>query len=161
MSLDKGPYIGISWKSSNISPERFNDYTSISEWSPILNIPNVTFINLQYSDYSNDLLKIKDEFGVIVHNFNDLDHFNNIDDVAALCSALDMVVSIQNSVPLISSAVGKPTKVAAWKQSSSNNILLNPLSKTADIYERNTEESWNYIFNKIAKNIMNHEFKPI
>ena len=161
ISLGKGPYIGISWKSSNISPERFNDYTSILKWSPILNIPNVTFINLQYSDYSNDLIKIKDEFGVTVHNFNDLDHFNNIDDVAALCSALDMVVSIQNSVPLISSAVGKPTKVATWKQSSSNNILLNPLSTTADIYERNTEESWNYIFNKIAKNIINHEFKPI
>ena len=161
ISLGKGPYIGISWKSSDTSGNRTNNYSPLSEWSSILNIPNVTFINLQYSDYSNDLIKIKDEFGVTVHNFNDLDHFNNIDDVAALCSALDMVVSIQNSVPLISSAVGKPTKVATWKQSSSNNILLNPLSTTADIYERNTEESWNYIFNKIAKNIINHEFKPI
>ena len=161
VSLGKGPYIGISWKSSDTSGNRINNYPHLSEWSPIFNIPNVTFINLQYSDYSNDLIKIKDEFGVTVHNFNDLDHFNNIDDVAALCSALDMVVSIQNSVPLISSAVGKPTKVATWKQSSSNNILLNPLSTTADMYERNTEDSWNYIFNKIAKNIINHEFKSI
>jgi hypothetical protein len=72
-----------------------------------------------------------------------------------------MVVSIQNSVPLISSAVGKPTKVPTWKQSSSNNILLNPLSTTAEIYERNTEESWNYIFNKIAQDILKHKLKRI
>ena len=74
MSLGKGPYIGISWKSSNISYERFNVHTSILELVYILNILNVTFINLQYSDYSNDLIKIKDEFGVTVHSFNDLDH---------------------------------------------------------------------------------------
>ena len=154
MSLGKGPYIGISWKSSDTSGNRTNNYPPLSEWSPILNIPNVTFINLQYSDYSNDLIKIKDEFGVTVHNFNDLDHFNNIDDVAALCSALDMVVSIQNSVPLISSAVGKPTKVATWKQSSWNNILHKPIGSSIDRFYRNTWEPWDKIFTLMLKDIL-------
>ena len=36
---------------------------------------------------------------ILIHNFNDLDHFNNIDDVAALCSALDFVVSTKTTVP--------------------------------------------------------------
>ena len=55
-----------------------------------------------------------------------MDHFNNIDDVAALCAALDMVVSTKTTVPLISTAVGTSTKLANWRQSSWNNILLNP-----------------------------------
>ena len=92
-SLGKGPYIGIAWKSSNISSNRLQNYPPISEWSPVLTIPEVTFINLQYKDYAEDLAKVKDEFGVTVHNFEDLDQFNNIDDVAALCTALDMVTT--------------------------------------------------------------------
>ena len=92
-TLGKGPYIGISWKSSNMSVERLPNYSSISEWSEILSIPNVTFINLQSKDFADDLAKVREEFGVTVHHFDDLDQWNNIDDVAALCTAMDMVVS--------------------------------------------------------------------
>ena len=153
-SLGNGPYIGISWKSSNILPERLPDFTSLSKWSSILNISDVIFINLQYDDFLEDLRKIKDEYGVTVHNFNDLDHFNNIDDVAALCSALDMVVSTKSTVPLISAGVGTSTKLAVWRQSSSNNILLNPRNSLVDIYERNTWEPWRKVFNLISKDIL-------
>ena len=153
-SLGNGPYIGISWKSSNVSPERLPDFTSISKWHPILNISDVTFINLQYDDFFDDLKKIQYELGVKVHNFNDLDHFDNIDDVAALCSALDMVVSTKSTVPLISAGVGTSTKLAVWRQSSSNNILLNPLNSSVDIYERNTWEPWEKVFNLISKDIL-------
>ena len=160
-SLGKGPYIGISWKSSNVSPERLPDFTSISKWSPILNISDVIFINLQYNDFQDDLKKIQEELGVTVHNFNDLDHFDNIDDVAALCSALDMVVSTKSTVPLISAGVGTLTKLVVWRQSSSNNILLNPMSLSVDIYERNTWESWGKVFNSISKDILDLEKNKI
>ena len=43
-SLGKGPYVGIAWKSSVISHYRSLHYPPISEWSPILKIPDVTFI---------------------------------------------------------------------------------------------------------------------
>ena len=154
-SLGNGPYIGISWKSSDMSPERIPNYSSIEEWSPILKIPNATFINLQYKDFENDLIKIKDEFGVNVHNFDDIDHFDDIDDVAALCKALDMVISNKTTIPFISGGVGTLTKLANWHQSSWNNILLNPMSSSVKIYERNTWEPWDNIFNLIASNICN------
>ena len=105
---------------------RLQHYPSISEWSPVLKVPDITFINLQYKDYEDDLAKVKDEFGVTVHNFEDLDHWNNIDDVAALCTAIDMVICNHGTVPLISGVVGTATKLANWRQSSWNNILHNP-----------------------------------
>ena len=64
-----------------------------AEWSPVLSIPDVTFINLQYKDYEDDIATVQDELGVTVHNFDDLDQFNNVDDVVALCAALDMAVT--------------------------------------------------------------------
>ncbi len=153
-SLGKGPYIGISWKSSNMSPERLPDFTKILEWSPIFRIPDVTFINLQYKDYAEDLIKIKNKLGVLVHNFNDIDHYDDIDDVAALCGSLDIVVSTKLTIPFISSGVGTLTKLAVWRQSSSNNELLNPPSSAVHKYERNTWETWENVFNLISRDIL-------
>ena len=153
-ALGKGPYVGISWKSGDMSHARLPNYCEISELYSIFSIPNIIFINLQYVKFKEDLKKIKDNFGVTIHNFDDLDHFNNIDDVAALCKSLDMVVSTKTTVPLISTAVGTSTKVANWKQSPWNNILLNPRGPSIDIYEKNTRENWDNVFNSIAEDIL-------
>ena len=159
-SIGSGPYVGISWKSSDLSSNRLKNYSSIFDFTTIFKIPNVTFINLQYQDFKDDLAKVREELGVKVHNFDDLDHFDNIDDVAALCTALDMIISTKITVPLISAGVGTPTKLANWRQSTWNNILLNPKGPLVQIYERNTWEPWTKVFSLIAKEIKfdNHKF---
>lgn len=153
--IGKGPYIGIAWKSSNTLPDKLPNNTQITEWLPILNIPDTTFVNLQYINFECDLNKIEDKFGVKVNNFNDLDHFNDIDDVAALCAALDMVISTQTSVPIISGGVGTPTKVLNYRQSSCNNILLSPSGPSVNVFERNLWEPWDNVFNLIAEDVFN------
>ena len=153
-SIGNGPYIGVSWKSGNMSNPRLPNYCQISELFPIFNIPEVTFINLQYIDFANDLKKLKEGLGIIVHNFDDLDHYDNIDDVAALCSALDVIVSTKTTVPIISSGVGTSTILANWKQSPWNNILLNPKGPSIKIYERNTLETWDKTFNSISQDVL-------
>ena len=153
-SLGKGPYVGISWKSSNMSSERLPNYSSISEWSQILTIPNITFINLQSKNFADDLIKVQNEIGVKINNFDDLDQFNNIADVAALCTALDMVVSNHGTLPLISVGVGTLTKLANWRQSPWNNILNNPVGSSVDIFERDTLEPWDNVFNLIGEDII-------
>ena len=153
-SIGKGPFIGLGWKSANMSPRRLQNYATISELSPVLKIPNVIFINLQYSDFAEDLSKVQDELGVTVYNFDDLDHFKNIDDVAALCSALDLVVSTQSIIPLISAGVGTSTKLASWKFSTWNNILHKPVGPLINKFERNTWEPWEKVFKLIFKDIL-------
>jgi len=153
-SLGKGPYIGICWKSSVVSAYRLQHYPPISEWSPILTIPDVTFINLQYKDFADDLAKVKDELGVLVHNFEDLDQYNNVDDVVALCTALDMAVTTKVTPMILSSGVGTPTKIANWRQSTWNNILTNPVSSSVEMFERNTWEPWDNVFRLIAEDIV-------
>ena len=139
-----------------MSSERIHNYAPISEFSPVLNIPGATFINLQYRDFENDLTKIKDELGINVHNFDDLDQFENLEDVAALSAALDIVVSTHNVVIMIAPWVGTPTKFASWRQSPYNNVLLAPRGPSLDTFERNTWEPWENIFRSIAKDIMDN-----
>jgi tetratricopeptide (TPR) repeat protein len=157
-SLGKGPYIGICWKSSNMSPGRLLNYAPILDWAPVLKIPNVTFVNLQYKDFEDDLSKVREELGVTVHNFDDLDHWNNIDDVTALCAALDMVITPKITVTYMSAGVGTSTKVISWKQSSWNTILHNPVGPSIDIYSRNTWEPWDNVFKSINEDIVKFIF---
>jgi tetratricopeptide (TPR) repeat protein len=158
-SIGKGPYIGISWKSSVVSTFRTQHYPSISEWFPVLKIPEVTFINLQYKNFADDMATVQDEFGVTVHNFDDLDQYGNISDVSALCAALDMVVSTKVTPPFISSAVGTSTKIANWRQSNYNNILNNPVTYFFDMFHKDTWESWGSVFNLIAEDILRLKHK--
>ena len=152
-SLGKGPFIGISWKSSNISLLRHHYYTDISDWAPILKIPDITFINLQYSDFDEDLARVRDELGVTVHNFDDLDQYNNIDELAALTAALDIVISIKNLVPIISTGVGTKTKILCWKQSNLNNVLFNPTTSNYKMYYKSSTETWKNAFNLITDDL--------
>ena len=57
-------------------------------------------------------------------------------------------------MPLISGGVGSITKLANWRQSAWNNILLNPVGPSIDIYERDTLEPWENVFSYIAEDIL-------
>jgi len=152
-SVGEGPYVGISWKSSVKSAYRLEHYPPISEWAPVLNVPNVTFINLQYVDYAEDIARVEDEFGVKIHNFDDIDQHGDIDEVAALCAALDVVVSTKVTPPMISAAVGTPTKIANWRQSIFNNILNNPNITSFEMFDRDIGQSWDNVFESIGEKI--------
>ena len=156
-SLGNGPFVGVSWKSPVMNPKRLPNYTKISDWAPVLRLSNVTFINLQSSDFRDDLAAIHDEFGIKVHHFDDLNHYDNLNDVAALSAALDIAVSVSTAVSAIAAGVGTPTKLVAWHQSSWNNLLLAPRGPSVDTFERNTWEPWDEVFNAIAKDIGKHQ----
>ena len=153
-SLGSGPYVGISWKSANMGPERLQFYAPISEWAPLLTLQNITFINLQYVDCKDDLFQIEDEFGVTVHDFGDLDQYNNLADVAALCAALDCVVAIGNSVAVISAGVGTSTKYVIPADADWDNIIGNPVGPFVDVFRRNTSEPWSNAFGLVAQDIV-------
>ena len=64
-----------------------------------------------------------------------------------------MVISNKTAVPLMSAGVGTSTKLANWRQSPWNNILTNPVSSLVKIYERNTWEPWDDVYQSIAQDI--------
>ncbi|MDE0784732.1 MAG: tetratricopeptide repeat protein, partial [Planktomarina sp.] len=151
--LGNGPFVGISWKSPLVTPARLPNYTRIPDWAPVLALSDVTFVNLQSSEFKDDLAEIWDEFGVNVHNFDDLDHYNDLDDVAALSASFDVVISVSTAVSTIAAGVGTPTKMLHWRQSSWNNILFTPPGPSVDVFERNTWEPWDDVFQSVAKDI--------
>ena len=152
-ALGQGPFVGISWKSPVTTSDRLPNYTQISDWAPLFSLLDVTFINLQSSHFGDDLAAIQDEFGITVHHFDNLNHYDNLDDVAALCAALDIVVSVSTAVSALAAGVGTPTKLLHWRQSPWNNILLTSRGPFVEVFERNTWEPWDSVFQSVARDI--------
>ncbi|MEM6625858.1 MAG: tetratricopeptide repeat protein [Pseudomonadota bacterium] len=91
--LGPGPKAGLIWKSGLYTPKRRKHFAPIDAWRAPLQTPGIQWVNLQYNDESDDLSKIRDEFGVEVHDVPGLDLKQDLDDIAALSRALDLVVA--------------------------------------------------------------------
>ena len=141
--------MGISWKSPLITPTRSPNYTRIGDWKPVFG-KQAQFVNLQCRDYRDDLAEAKREFGVTVHDFEDLDLYDDLDDVAALAGALDVAISVHTCVSAITAGVGTPMWRIAWRQNSWNNFLFIPQAPSITSFERDTGETWDGVFAAIA-----------
>ena len=143
--------VGISWKSPVMTTKRLNNYADLSFWKPLLQNKNYKFFNLQSSDFEDDLQRISRDFDVDVINFDQLDHYNDLAEVAAFCKALDKSISIATAVSTISAAVGTHTVIPTWRQSPWNNVIFNSRGPKIDLYYRNTWETWDNAFNDILE----------
>jgi hypothetical protein len=71
-----------------MTTQRRKYYSALDMWKPVLEMTEPKFINLQYGDCREEIAHVRETQGVVVHNFEDLDLKNNLDDNAALCAAL-------------------------------------------------------------------------
>lgn len=104
-----GPLVGICWRSMMLSQKRAKYYSSLDMWGPILKVPGVNFVNLQYGDCEKELAEAEQLHGIEICRVEGHDLTKNIDGNAALSAALDLVISAPTSVAATSGAVGTET----------------------------------------------------
>jgi tetratricopeptide (TPR) repeat protein len=108
-TLRKTLVIGIGWRSGLLSLNRKALYPYLEFWRELFAISDITWVNLQYGNVTEELKKAREDFGISVVNFSDVDHFNDLDTSAALMKACDIVIGPDTSTTQIAAAVGTPT----------------------------------------------------
>ncbi|HKQ10644.1 MAG TPA: tetratricopeptide repeat protein [Rhizomicrobium sp.] len=101
-----GKKIGICWRSMLVSGKRAKYFSPIDAWGTLLQTPGITFVNLQYGDSAPEIARAKEKFGVQIHQVEGLDLKDDIDGTAALCLALDLVVSAPTAAAHTAASVG-------------------------------------------------------
>lgn len=139
-TLGTGSKVGICWRSGLRSGTRHRIYTPVEAWEPILTLPGITFVNLQYSYTPEELAEIKALFGIEVVNFHDLDLRDDQDGVAALMSALDVVVSAPTAVAELAAALGVPVLRYSWTWTSLGTHDM-PWHPTMRVFARSDAEA--------------------
>lgn len=111
-------WVGVSWKSANpqSGAERSLALTDLvgalqagaQAVAPSPRVPRVCLVNLQYGDVDAELQALQMSAGVQVLQLPGLDTKNDLDGLAALIQACDLVVSVQNATLHLAGAIGRP-----------------------------------------------------
>ncbi|OYD80727.1 tetratricopeptide repeat protein [Azospirillum brasilense] len=107
-ALGPGLKVGIAWRSGLMTAERRGAYAPLGAWAPVFALPGVVFVTLQYGDCAAEIAEAERRFGVTIHRWDDLDLKDDLDGVAALMTALDLVITPASSVGELAGALGVP-----------------------------------------------------
>jgi hypothetical protein len=107
--LGKGLKVGISWRGGKDAAEQQRRSTTLDQWLPLLSSSGCQFVNLQHGESRVDLIDIETRAGIHISHFPDIDPIVDLDKFASLISALDLVVTIDNSTMHLAAALGVPT----------------------------------------------------
>ncbi|MGE3538602.1 MAG: tetratricopeptide repeat protein [Candidatus Tectimicrobiota bacterium] len=104
-ALGSGLKVGLAWRSV-ANRRRELDYTTLLQWGPVLSLPGVHWVSLQYDDPAAELAEAQAHWGVPIHTWPDLDLFHDFEGIAALISCLDLVLAPEITVAALAGALG-------------------------------------------------------
>ncbi len=101
-----GKKVGVCWRSMMLQAKRAKYFSPIDGWAPVLKTEGVSFINLQYGDCAQEIARAAEQHGVTIHQIEGLNLRDDIDGTAALCAALDLVLSAPTAAAATAASVG-------------------------------------------------------
>jgi tetratricopeptide (TPR) repeat protein len=107
-ALSPGLRVGFCWRSGLINPGRAPAYMALPDLLPILRLPGIVPICLQYGDVAEELDQLEREFGIRLHQWDDLDLKQDLEGAAALTVGLDLTICAATSVGEMAGALGVP-----------------------------------------------------
>ena len=150
-ALGPEPKIGVLWKSLRMDAARLRFFAGFDLWRGLLATPGFTFVNLQYGDCAEDLARAEAE-GLKVWNPPDINLKDDLDDVAALSCALDLVIGPANATTNIAAACGAPV----WMLSGAGDWPMlgtdrHPWYPTVRDFVTPTLGRWDLVLAEVAK----------
>ncbi len=100
--------IGVSWISKSPAFGEFKT-ARLADFESILRRPHSRCVDLQYGDTLAEREAVTQATGITVERLADIDNTNDIDGLAALITACDLVVTVSNSTAHLAGALGTPT----------------------------------------------------
>lgn len=98
---------GLSWQSKNAETGNLKSL-GLDTLLPLLGLPGIRFIDLQYGDTAKERAQLEKKAGITITRVDAIDNQQDLDGLAALIAACDLVVTISNTTAHLAGALGKP-----------------------------------------------------
>ena len=152
---------GIAWKSQN---EDFGQDKSIALESmlSILKLPHMTFVSLQYGDTKDEIEVLNKKHAIHIKTIDEIDNFNDIDELASLIDACDFVVTTSNVTVHLAGGLGKETylmaplsqgKIWYWHEGDTKSIWY----PSVRIHRQSSFDNWSQPICEITHILENKE----
>ena len=150
--------IGVSWRTTSLLTHSHLRNIELSTLLEPLKKLDLIFVNLQYGEVSKEIINLRSEYSIEVLEIPKLDLFNDIDGLAALISACDCVISIDNLTPHLAGALGVNTKLLLpkvaderWGLESRKSYLYDSVA----LYRQSFYNNWSEPLKKMKADIEN------
>lgn len=101
-----GLKLGFLWRTGLANKLYAHYFFDILDLCPVITLPNVWPVNLQYDECESDLQRAEAAFGIEIYRPPGINQRDDLDDLAALIKELDVVVGPMTSVLALAGAVG-------------------------------------------------------
>lgn len=133
--LGEGPTVGVSWRSGKVGAERRRHYPELGDWTAVLKTPGVRLVNVQYGADPAEVAEVSAIAGREVLTPPGLDLRDDLDDLAALLTALDVLVTVVNATAQVAASCGRPVVMlsapAVWPLLGTDRYPWHPTAKIA------------------------------
>ena len=147
-----GPKVGLLWKSLKKDGARLRYYSPFEHWAPVLATAGATFVNVQYGECADEIAEARSRFGVEIWQPPGIDLKNDLDEVAALSAALDLIVGPANATSNIAAACGAPVWListpGAWPKLGTSRY---PWYPTVRVFDPPGFNQWGLVMDEVAR----------
>ena len=144
--------VGISWKGGTESTRRQSRSIPLDLWMTLLASKGVRFVSLQYGQVREEIERTNQSLPYPIACFepSEIDDF---DQLAGLASALDVIVTVDNTLVHLSGAIGKSCQALIpydpeWRYGSSGRRM--PWYSSVELHRQERPGEWAKIVNRIA-----------
>lgn len=151
--LSAKPKIGISWIGGAMKTRRDFRSVTLESLLPILK-QDATFISLQYTDCFPEIADFEEDHNIRVHHWPRAVQHPNYAETAGLVQALDLVITVNQSVVHLAGGLGKEQwvmtpKACAWRYYSPDNYHL-PWYPAARQFKQKEAGKWGDLIEQVA-----------
>jgi tetratricopeptide (TPR) repeat protein len=149
-NLPAGTKIGFAWRSILRSLKRDVHYPELENWRSLFAIPGLHWINLQACAEEDELEFVRQQLGERFHQFEQVDHLDDIDSSACLIDCCDLVIAPCVSIAVLAGVLNKPTLFLYY---GTNQFALGtdryPWFASYVPMPRSYDESWGDVFARV------------
>jgi tetratricopeptide (TPR) repeat protein len=147
--------IGISWRSGNRDSAALRSL-ELPYWKPLFDMQDCAFISLQYGDLTGDLEELKAQLGDLVYWDKEVNPMGDMDPFTAQISAMDLVISVDNSTIHFAGGLGKPCWAMLpfnsdwrWQTERADTIWYDSL----ELFRPDKELGWDGLIERVAERL--------
>jgi tetratricopeptide (TPR) repeat protein len=149
-ALGPRPKIGVSWRGGSELTRRVLRTMDVRQLLPLAQACEADWVCLQYGDVAEDLPKARDA-GIELHHWPEA--IKNLDEFAALISALDLVVTVCNTTVHYAGALARPVWVMApripeWRYGLHTTVM--PWYPTSRMFRQTLDGDWSSPLDAVA-----------
>jgi tetratricopeptide (TPR) repeat protein len=147
--------IGISWRSGNRDSAAMRSL-ELPYWKPLFDMQDCAFISLQYGDLTRDLEELQAQLGDKVYWDKEVNPMGDMDPFTAQISAMDLVISVDNSTIHFAGGLGKPCWAMLplasdwrWQVERSDTVWYDSL----ELFRPDKEGGWDGLVERVASRL--------